>query len=75
LNTQRVDEETGKAKLRDIIEAEVLEDPEYKKYDLLVREHEKNQGIYKALTEIYSSNVERLSREATMRKDEFDRGR
>lgn len=65
----------GKAKTVAIIEAEANNDTDVQTYRGNVYIHEDRIIVLKALAEIYSSNIERLSREATMRKDEFERSK
>jgi len=57
------------------VETEAMEDSEYISWNRNVLEHEKNVIKLKALTEIYGKNVEVLSREATIRQNEFERNR
>jgi hypothetical protein len=58
-----------------ILEAEAKTDEEYKRYDLAVKKHEQNVIKLKALADIYSKNVEVLSREGTIRQNEYERSR
>jgi hypothetical protein len=62
-------------KLAKIIEAEVAADVEVSKWSDSVSEHQKEVTMLKALKEIYSGNVERLSREWTMRQNEWEKTR
>jgi len=57
------------------VETEAMEDSEYISWNRNVLEHEKNVIKLKALTEIYAKNVDVLSREATIRQNEFERSR
>lgn len=74
-NVERKDEETGKAKVKEIIDSEAKEDEEYRLWDDKVRNHQNAVTAYKALMEIYSSNCDRLSREMTYRRDAFEASR
>lgn len=69
----RVDSATDKAKLKEVIDAEAREDAEFAKYDEAVLYHQNRVGQLKALVDIYSGNVDRLSREWTMRQDEYEK--
>lgn len=51
------------------------ETKEYKNWDEKVLKHEQEVTNWRALTEIYSKNVEVLSREWTMRQDQYERER
>jgi len=55
---------------KDLVDSFAKEDEDYKTYDLDVRNEQEKVVIYKALVEIYGGNVDRLSREWTMRTDE-----
>lgn len=66
---------SGKAKTIAVMEAEAGNDPDVQTYSGKVYTHEDRIIVLKALSEIYSSNIERLSREASMRKDEFERSK
>lgn len=58
-----------------VLTAEAESDAEYRKYALEVNAHEQNVIKLKALVEIYGKNVDVLSREATIRQNEFERSR
>lgn len=58
---------------RDLVDSYVKEDAEYEAKDALVRKHQEDVVSYKALVEVYKGNVDRLSREWTMRMDEEKR--
>lgn len=60
---------------KDLVLSIAKDDREYREWDDRVREHENNASKYKALVDIYSANIERLSREATVRHNEFERTR
>jgi hypothetical protein len=64
-----------KDKLAKTIEAEVAADPAVKEMADKVAEHEKQIAVLKGLKEIYSGNVSVLSREWTMRQNEWEKGR
>lgn len=68
-----VDPDTGKPKLKGILEAEAHDDGDVQKWEALMNEHEGDLEKFKALKEIYKGNVAALSREASMRSDEFTR--
>ena len=70
----KIDDETGKAKLAMHISAEIDDDPQVKKWEAKCQSHERDVEELKALKEIYSGYVTRLSREMSMRNDEFSRG-
>lgn len=55
---------------KDYIDSLAREDTAYIDYDNKARLHGEDLVSYKALVEIYSGNVDRLSREWTMRQDE-----
>lgn len=69
----RVDPSTDKAKLKEVIDAEAREDVDFAAYDESVLQHQKDVTMLKALVDIYSGNVDRLSREWTMRQDEYEK--
>lgn len=59
---------------KDLIDSHVkTEEENYKKYDTDAREAQEKTVIYKALVEIYSGNVDRLSREWTFRQQEWEK--
>jgi hypothetical protein len=62
-------------KLAKVIDAEILADEEVAEWTKRVKEHEQRVTVLKALKEIYSGNVERLSREWTMRQNEWEKSR
>lgn len=65
----------GERPTKDLIDSFAKEDEEYMMYDKDAREAQEKVTIYKALVEVYSGNVERLSREMTFRKEDYERGR
>lgn len=71
----KVDPSTDKAKLKEVLDAEARENPEFAKFDEAVLKHQKDVTILKSLVDIYSGNVDRLSREWTMRQDEYEKTR
>ncbi len=62
-------------KLAKVIEAEIAADTQVKEWSDKVVEHEKKVIVLKAMKEIYSSNVDRLSREWTMRQNEWEKSK
>jgi hypothetical protein len=64
---------SGEKILRDELDFMAKENEEFKALDEQVRGVEKNVRDYKALKEIYQGNIDRLSREATLRDDEYKR--
>jgi hypothetical protein len=56
-------------------EAEIADDPQVKEWSKAVSHHEANVAVLKGLKEIYSGNVSVLSREWTMRQNEWEKGR
>lgn len=60
---------------KDLVDSYAREDDFVKKYDNDAREAQANATSLKALVEVYSGNVERLSREATMRQHEWEKNR
>lgn len=71
----KVDKKTDKNKLKEVLDAEVREDPEFASYDAACLKHKQDVTTLKALVDIYGGNVDRLSREWTMRTDEYERSR
>ncbi len=63
----------GEKKLKDVIEAEANDDPEVQRWANAVARHKGEAIRLRALKDIYSGNIERLSREWTMRTDEYNR--
>lgn len=74
-NVDKVDQETKKSKLKEVLDAEAKESQEYQKLDQKVKLHQERVVQFKALQEIYSGNIDRLSREWTMRQDEYEKTR
>mgnify|MGYP001575938150 CR=1 FL=1 len=66
-------EKEGIKSTKDDKDAAARQNAEYKELDARVREAEKIVRKYKALKEIYQGNIDRLSREATLRDDEYKR--
>lgn len=73
--TSKVDEETGKAKVKDIIDAEAKETEEYREWDEKVHQHNMACITWKALVDIYNGNVTILSREMTFRREAWEKER
>lgn len=69
----KIDEDTGKAKLAADIDAEVNAVGEVEEWSLRIDEHESMLIMLKGLAGIYSSNVSVLSREWSMRSEEWSR--
>jgi hypothetical protein len=63
----------GQKATKDLIDAMAKEEEVYLEWDVKVRGEQEKVTIYKALVEIYSSNVSVLSREWSMRIDEEKR--
>lgn len=70
-----IDPKTEKPKLAKVIEAELLADKEVAVLTEAVVKHEATVDMLKALQSIYSGNVSLLSREWTMRQNEWEKGR
>lgn len=64
-----------KQKLAKVIEAEIMADTEVVEYSAAVNRHTQMVIVLKSLREIYSGNVDRLSREWTMRQNEWEKSR
>lgn len=69
------DSKTDKPKLAKVIEAEILAVPEVAELTAAVAKHQQKVIMWKSLKEIYSGNVDRLSREWTMRQNEWEKSR
>ena len=70
-----IDPKTDKPKLAKVIEAEILADKEVSALTKQVIDHEATVDMLKALQSIYSGNVSLLSREWTMRQNEWEKSR
>lgn len=75
LEVDRIDAETKKAKTISLMEAEAMEDKSYKLYSQQVAKCQTAVEAYQTLVDIYSGNVAVLSREWTMRQDEWNKSR
>jgi hypothetical protein len=64
-----------KQKLAKVIDAELLSDPGVIEWSAAVNKHQQQVIVLKSLKEIYSGNVDRLSREWTMRQNEWEKSR
>lgn len=64
-----------KSKLAKVIEAEIAADPKVKEFSDAVAGHQQSAIVLKSLKEIYSGNIDRLSREWTMRQNEWEKSR
>lgn len=60
---------------KDYVDSCAIQDEEYRMYDSDVRQAQEKVTMYKALVDVYSGTVERLSREMTYRQDEWKKGR
>lgn len=60
---------------KDVVTSFAEERDEVVSWNERVKGHQNHVTAYKALVEIYGGNVERLSREATLRQYEWERGR
>lgn len=70
-----IDPKTEKPKLAKVIEAEIMADKLVSSLGEAVSKHEATVDMLKALQSIYSGNVSLLSREWTMRQNEWEKGR
>lgn len=70
-----MDADGKKQKLAKVIEAEILADSEVVRLTGYVNQHAQRVVVLKSLKEIYSGNVDRLSREWTMRQNEWEKSR
>lgn len=62
--------ETEEKATNTVLDALARESEDYIKWERLVRDYQKDVTSYKALVEIYSGDIDRLSREWTMRTEE-----
>jgi hypothetical protein len=65
----------GERPTKDLVDSFARDDDEYKEWEDKVLSHEQEAIHWKALVEIYGGNVDRLSREWTMRTEEYERSR
>ena len=75
INTNRFIKLRDKKATKDLIENEAREDDNYKTWEEKVVKHNQEVIHWRALVDIYSDNVNRLSREWTMRTEEYERSR
>lgn len=75
VNLEKQDEETGKAKTATQMDIETKCNPSYIEYNDNVLKHSTRVAGWKALADIYGSNVDRLSREMTFRQQEWEKTR
>lgn len=75
VNLEKQDEETGKAKTATQMDIETKCNPSYIEYNNNVLKHSTRVAGWKALADIYGSNVDRLSREMTFRQQEWEKTR
>jgi hypothetical protein len=71
-NIDKIDD-NGKTKIKDVLDAECKDDKDYQIWDKLAHEHNLRSITLKALSEIYAGNIDRISREMTFRKDEWEK--
>lgn len=74
LEEAKAAEAKGRKSTREDKDIAARQDAKYMEYDERVREAQERVRTFKALKEIYDSNIDRLSREGTLRDDEFKRG-
>ena len=65
----------GERATKDLVDSLAKEEESYKEWDDKVEKHTREVIHWKALRDIYGGNVERLSREWTMRQAEWERDR
>jgi hypothetical protein len=75
LKVNRIDPKTDKAKSVATLDAEAKEDIDYQDWAAAANKHEREVAIRKSVVDIYQGNVAVLSREWTMRTEEFERTR
>lgn len=75
LKVNRLDPKTDKAKSVAAVDAEAKEDIDYQDWAAAANKHEREVAIRKSVVEIYQGNVAVLSREWTMRTEEFERSK
>jgi len=63
----------GQRATKDVVDTAARGDSEYKEQNDLVKRHQGEVNIYKALVDIYEGGVDRLSRDWTMRTEEDKR--
>jgi len=68
-------EAAGERTTKDLINSYATQEDEFKKYDADAQQAQADIISLKALVEVYSGNVERLSREWTMRQNEWEKSR
>ena len=71
--TEMID--SGTRPTKEAVDSFVQEDPTVIEWNKEVSNHQNNVAAFKALIDIYSSNVDRLSRESTIRHNEWERHR
>jgi len=65
----------GERATKDLVDSLAKEEDTYKEWDEKVQKHTEQVIHWKALKDIYGGNVERLSREWTMRTEQYERER
>jgi hypothetical protein len=73
LKVNRIDPKTDKPKSVAAMDAEAKEDIDYQDWAAAANRHERDVAIRKSVVDIYQGNVAVLSREWTMRTEEFER--
>lgn len=75
LKVHRIDPKTDKPKSVAAMDAEAKEDIDYQDWAEAANKHEREVAIRKSVVDIYQGNVAVLSREWTMRTEEFERSK
>lgn len=65
----------GERPTKDLVDSFARDEVDFVAWDRKVVDHQNNVEKLRALTDIFEGNIERLSREATMRQNEWDRTR
>lgn len=73
-NYESLSQTSGKP-TKDLVDSFCIQDEAFRRYDEDARQAQEKVVMYKALIEVYKGNVDRLSREMTYRKEEFERSR
>jgi hypothetical protein len=75
LKVNRIDPKTEKPKSVATLDAEAKESADYQMWAQAANDHEREVAMRKSVVEIYQGNVAVLSREWTMRTEEFERSK
>jgi hypothetical protein len=75
LKVNRIDPKTEKPKSVATLDAEAKESADYQMWASAANQHERDVAMRKAVVDIYQGNVAVLSREWTMRTEEFERSK